>query len=422
MPVLTFGRVFVLAAVGVVATGAGLHYTGRPVPAPLDKIPYGKVIPPYTVAEAKPATGAGGPRSAAPQRPPATIVTAVAERRPMPVRLEAIGTAQTISAVTVRTRVESQIMEVGFKDGDVVKKGDLLFRLDSRQLEASLRQAEANVARDRASLVSAEADLRRAEELAKREFATDQRLETARATAATLRASIRGGEAAVDGLKVQLTYYTITAPVSGRIGVAALKEGNIAKTGDNSGVLATINQIDPIYVSFALPQRHLPEIKAAMTAGTATVRATQQGVTEAAEGKIAVIDNLVDATTGTIQMRAIFDNAGETLWPGALCQVRITLRVEPDAMTVPREAVQNGQSGAFVFVIEDGIARPRPVVVDRSIDGRVVLASGLKGGEAVVVDGALLLTDGARTVERNHGGGAGGRPPGNLTSQRGSST
>jgi multidrug efflux system membrane fusion protein len=411
MAVLTFGRVALLAVVGAVGAGAGFHYAGKPVPWPLDKIPYGKVIPPLTEA-AQPVQ-----RAAAPQRPPVTIVTAKAERMPMPVRLDAIGTVQTLSAVTVRSRVESQIMEVGFKDGDYVKKGDLLFRLDSRQLETQLRQAEANVVRDKASLVSAEADLRRAEELAKRDFATDQRLETARAAAATLRASIRGGEAVVDGLKVQLSYYTIVSPVSGRIGVAALKEGNIAKVGDTSGALATINQIDPIYASFALPQRHLPAIRAAMNADTATVLATQQGMAKGVEGKIAVVDNIVDATTGTIQLRAIFDNAAETLWPGALCQIRITLRVESDALTVPREAVQNGQNGPFVFVIEDNIAKARTVVLDRTVDGRVVLASGLKGGEAIVVDGALLLTDGARTIERNRGGQ---QVPSNQTSQRGS--
>lgn len=411
MAVLTFGRVALLAVVGAVGAGAGLHYAGKPAPWPLDKIPYGKVIPPLTEAT-QPVQ-----RAAAPQRPPVTIVTAKAERMPMPVRLDAIGTVQTLSAVTVRSRVESQIMEVGFKDGDYVKKGDLLFRLDSRQLETQLRQAEANVVRDKASLVSAEADLRRAEELAKRDFATDQRLETARAAAATLRASIRGGEAAVDGLKVQLSYYTIISPVSGRIGVAALKEGNIAKVGDTSGALATINQIDPIYASFALPQRYLPEIRAAMNANTATVLATQQGVAKGVEGKIAVVDNTVDATTGTIQLRAIFDNAAEMLWPGALCQVRVTLRVEPEALTVPREAVQNGQNGPFVFVVEDNIAKARTVVLDRTVDGRVVLASGLKGGEAIVVDGALLLTDGARTIERNRGGQ---QVPSNQTSQRGS--
>lgn len=414
MAVLTFGRVAVLAVIGAVGLGAGFHYTGRQVPWPLDRIPYGRLIPPYAEAAQRPANAPNRP--ATPQRPPVTIVTAKVERKPMPVRLDAIGTVQTMSMVNVRSRVDTQITEVGFKDGGYVKKGDVLFRLDSRLVETLLKQAEANVARDKASLISAEAELRRAEELAKREFATDQRLDTARAGVATLRASIRAGEAAVDGLKVQITYYTITAPVSGRIGVAGLKEGNIAKTGDNSTVLVTINQIDPIYVSFSLPQRYLSDIRAAMNAGTATVLATQHGAPNGVEGKIAVIDNLVDATTGTIQMRAIFDNPEETLWPGALCQVRLTLRVEPEALTVPREAVQNGQNGTFVFVVEDGIARARPVVVDRMIDERVVLTSGLKGDETVVIDGQLLLTDGARTVER----GPGRSPPATLTSQRGS--
>ncbi|TCR62212.1 efflux RND transporter periplasmic adaptor subunit [Bosea sp. BK604] len=415
MAVLTFGRVAVLAVIGTVGLGAGFHYTGRQVPWPLDRLPYGKLIPPYAEAAQRPANAQAN-RSATPQRPPVTIVTAKVERKPMPVRLDAIGTVQTISMVNVRSRVDTQITEVGFKDGGYVKKGDVLFRLDSRLVETLLRQAEANVARDKALLISAESELRRAEELAKREFATDQRLDTARAGVATLRASIRAGEAAVDGLKVQLTYYTITAPVSGRIGVAGLKEGNIAKTGDNSTVLVTINQIDPIYVSFSLPQRHLSDIRAAMNAGTASVLATQHGAPAGVEGKIAVIDNLVDATTGTIQMRAVFDNPEESLWPGALCQVRLTLRVDPEALTVPREAVQNGQNGTFVFVVEDGIARARPVVVDRMIDERVVLTSGLKGDETVVIDGQLLLTEGARTVERS----SGRSPPATLTSQRGS--
>lgn len=414
MAVLSFGRIVVLAVIGAVGVGAGFHYTGRQVPWPLERIPYGKLIPPYAAAAQRQA-GLQANRSATPQRPPVTVVTAKADRRAMPVRLDAIGTVQAISTVTVRSRVDTQITELGFTDGGYVKKGDVLFRLDSRQAEALLKQAEANVARDKASLASAETELRRTEALAKRDFATDQRLDTARTAVETLRAMIRGGEAAVEALQVQLTYYTITAPVSGRIGVAGLKEGNIAKTGDNSVALVTINQIDPIYVSFSLPQRHLSDIRAAMNAGTATVLATQHGAPKGVEGKIAVIDNLVDATTGTIQLRAIFDNPEETLWPGALCQVRVTLRVEPDALTVPREAVQNGQHGTFVFIVEDGIARARPVVVDRTIDDRVVLASGLKGGETVVVDGQLLLTEGARTVERSRGG----HPPAQLTSERG---
>ncbi|MDU0341448.1 efflux RND transporter periplasmic adaptor subunit [Bosea rubneri] len=415
---LSFGRLALFSAAGILAVGAALHYTGRPIPWPLDQVPFGKLVPTQAKPPAPVAATPGG-RGGAGNRPPVTVVTAKAERRAMPVRLDAIGTVQAISSVNVRSRVDTQITEVAFKDGGYVKKGDVLFRLDSRLAEALIKQSEASVAKDRASLASAETDLRRAEELAKRDFATDQRLDTARTQVATLKAAIRGGEAAVEALKVQLSYYTILAPVSGRIGVAGLKEGNIAKTGDNSTVLVTINQTDPIYVAFAVAQRHLPDIRAAMAAGTAVVQATQQGGAKSAEGTIAVVDNLVDATTGTIQIRASFENADETLWPGALCQVRVTLRVDPEAVTVPREAIQTGQNGSFVFIVEDGLARARTVVVDRTVDDRVVIASGLSGGETVVVDGQLLLTEGARTIERNRDRG-GQSPPPNQTSQRGS--
>jgi RND family efflux transporter MFP subunit len=419
MAVLTFGRVALFSAAGVLAAGAFLHYTGRPVPWPLDQVPYGKIIPgPAKPAATAAAPAAGGNRSGQVNRPPVTIVTAKVERRAMPVRIDAIGTVQAISTVNIRSRVDSQIMAVEFRDGAMVNKGDVLFRLDSRQLEAQLRQAEANVARDKASLIAAESDLRRAEELSRREIATDARLDTARTAVSTLRAAIRGGEAAVDSLRVQLSYYTITAPVSGRVGVAALKEGNIAKSGDSSAMLATINQIDPIYVSFAVAQRYLPEIREAMNAKTAVVQATQQGVGKSIEGTIAVIDNAVDATTGTIQLRASFDNAEETLWPGALGQVRLTLRTEADAVTVPREAVQTGQNGSYVFVIDNNLARARPIVVARNVDDRAVIASGLNGDETVVIDGQLLLTEGARTIERGRGGHS--PPAPNLTSQRGS--
>ncbi len=418
-----------IVAGGAVAAAAGLHMTGRPIPWPLSYIPVASYLPaqPQDAAAAKPGTppaatpgAAGGPAGG---RPPVSVITARAERKPMPVRLEAIGTVQTLSSVIVRSRVDSQIIEVGFNDGQVVKQGDLLFRLDSRQIEAQLKQFEALVARDRASLVSAEADLKRAEELAKRDFGTDQRLDTSRALVMTLRASIRGGEAAVEGLKVQLSYYTITAPVGGRVGVAGLKAGNIAKSGDSSVLLATINQVDPIYVTFSMPQRHLPEIREAMIKGNAIALATPQGFAKGVEGKLAVVDNAVDATTGTIMLRALFDNPGEVLWPGALCQVRVTLSTEPDAITIARDAVQTGQNGTYVFAVTNGIAQAKPVVVNRIVDGLAVLTSGLTGDETIVVDGQLVLTNGARVIERPPGGGppAGGRPPAaSPTTQRGS--
>jgi membrane fusion protein, multidrug efflux system len=354
------------------------------------------------------AQGQGAP-GGGDQRPPVSVSIAKAERKPAPVRLDAIGTVQTIATVAVRSRVDSQIMDVSFEDGATVKAGDILFKLDSRQIEAQLRQADANLARDRASLTLADADLKRAEELARRDFGTEQRLDTARTLVATLRASVRGGEAAIEGLRVQLSYYTISAPLAGRIGVAGLRSGNIARTGEAAAPLAVINQITPIYVSFSMPQRHLQDIREAM--GSATVTATMQGYDKGIDGKLALIDNAVDATTGTIQIRAVFENPSNLLWPGALCSVRMTLRMEQNALVVPREAVQSGQTGSYVFIIENGVARTRPVTVARTLDNEAVLASGLQGGETVVTDGQLLLTDGTRVAPRGAGSGQPPRAP-----------
>lgn len=353
-----------------------------------------------------PSQGRGG------ERPPVSVSIGKAERKAAPVRLDAIGTVQTIATVAVRSRVDSQIIEVSFEDGANVKAGDVLFKLDSRQIETQLRQADANLSRDRASLNLAQADLKRAEELARRDFGTEQRLDTARTLVATLSASVRGGEAAIEGLRVQLSYYTIAAPISGRIGVASLRAGNIARTGESAAPLAVINQITPIYVAFSMPQRHLPDIRSALE--TATVTATMQGYDKGVDGKLALIDNAVDATTGTIQIRAIFNNPDNLLWPGALCSVRMTLRMEPNALVVPREAVQSGQTGSYVFIVENGVARTRTVTVARTLDNETVLSSGLEGGETVVTDGQLLLTDGVRVAPR----GQTGEPPAPAGSTR----
>jgi RND family efflux transporter MFP subunit len=299
-----------------------------------------------------------------------------------------------------------------------VKPGDLLFRLDSRGIEAQIRQQEAALSRSRAQLDQAQRDVKRQEQLAANEFASKQRLDDARTTVETLSAQIRGDEAALDNLKVQLSYYTIRAPSGGRAGVAGLKAGNIAKTGDASGALVTIVQVTPIYVAFSVPQRLLPEIRTAMADGTAKVTATPQGSAESLEGKIAVIDNTVDPQSGTITLRAIFDNPKDLLWPGALCNVRVILRTEPEAVSIPTEAVQSGQSGNYVFVVADGTARVRPVTVARSVDGRAVIGTGLDGSETVVTDGHLLLNEGSKVEIRQRPGPgkapappSGGKPP-----------
>jgi len=316
----------------------------------------------------------------------------------MPVRFEAIGTVQTLASVAVRARVDSQIMAVEFTDGASVKAGDILFRLDPRQIDALIKQAEGNLLRSRATLELNEIDVRRKEQLAKNEATSQALVDTARANVATARAQIKADEAALENLKVQRTFFDITAPISGRAGVATLKAGSLTKSGEAGQVLATINQITPIYVAFPVPQRLLPELREAVADGAAIVTATPQGIAKGADGKIALLDNAVDATTGTIVARAIFDNGDELLWPGGLANVRVDLRQVPNSVVVPRESVQSGQQGSYVYIIENQTAQLRLVSIDRTIEGLTVVTAGLKGDEVVVIDGQSQLTNGARVA------------------------
>ena len=315
------------------------------------------------------AAGGGRPGAGGGGRPAVPVATAKVVRQAMPVRFDTIGTVQPIATVTLRSRVESQVLGVNFEDGADVKQGDILYQLDSRGIEAQIKQAEANLSRSRAQLEQAKRDVARNEALAANEYASRQKLDDSRTAVQTVAAQIRSDEAVLENLNVQLSYYTIRAPINGRIGVAGVKTGNIAKTGDSSAPLATINQISPIYVSFAVPQRLLPELRDGHAEGTSKVSATPQGMTDAVDGKIAVIENSVDAASGTILLRGMFENQNEVLWPGVLCNVRLVIRTEPNAVVVPREAVQTGQNGPFVFAITDGVAKVRPVVVDRTLRG-----------------------------------------------------
>lgn len=332
------------------------------------------------------------------QRPPVTVSLGKATRSAIPVRFDVIGTVQAMASVTLRARVDSQIISVEFEDGAIVKKGDVLFRLDSRQIEAQIKQAEATLAKNKAQLALYELEVSRNEQLAQREATSQQRLDVARANVATQKAQIRGDEAVLESLKVQRSYYDVVAPIGGRVGVAGLKAGNIARQGDAAPPLATINQTSPIYVAFPIPQRLLPELRQAMINRSARVTAIPQGSEAGIDGTIEVLDNTIDTTTGTITARASFDNPSELLWPGILCNVRVTLRVDENAVSVPREAVQTGQRGTYVFAIENGVAKQVPVTAERSIDGRTVILSGLKGDETVVTDGHSQLVNGARVI------------------------
>ena len=278
------------------------------------------------------------------------VLLGTAKREAVPVQFETIGTVQPVASVTLRPRVEGQILEISFADGALVKAGDVLVRLDSRGIDAQVRQAEAAVQRTTAQLEQAQRDVSRNEALAANEFASKVNLENAKTQVAAFNAQLASDRAALDNLRVTQSYYTISAPISGRAGVAGLKPGNIAKTGDGSVPFTVINQISPIYVAFSTPQRFLPDLKVALGNAGSSVDATIQGVGEKVKGKIAVIDNAVDTTSGTVMVRAIFDNEKEALWPGALCNVRVTLKVIDNAVTVPREAVQTGPRGTYVSV------------------------------------------------------------------------
>lgn len=366
----------------------------------------GPLVAPVLGQNAPPAQSSG----AAPRTFP--VALGKAERRAMPVRFDTIGTVQALSTVTLRSRVESQIIEVAFADGALVKKNDVLFRLDSRGIEAQIKQAEGNLARSAAQYEQTQRDVKRYEQLIASDSGSRLNLENSKTQVAAFAAQIQADQAALDNLRVSLSYYTIRAAIDGRMSVAALKEGNIAKTGDASVPLATLNQTSPIYVAFAVPQRYIVSLKEAGKEATASVMVTPQGSRRSFEGRISVLDNAVDAATGTLTVRAEFTNADEGLWPGLLCNVRVIFKVENNAVVVPRAAVQTGQKGTFVFVVDQGIAKVRMVTVDRTIDQLAVISEGLSGEETVVTDGQLLITDGVKVEQRGGGGGGGNAPAG----------
>jgi multidrug efflux system membrane fusion protein len=332
---------------------------------------------------------------------PVPVVVAPVERKDAPVRLEAIGTVQPLATVVVKSRIDGQIVKVHFKDGQDVKAGDTLFTLDSRAVEAQLRQAEAVLVRDRAQLANAKREVERQGELAAKNFASNQKLDEVKTTAAALEATVRADEAAVENLKVQISYCTITTPIDGRAGAVALKTGNNVKAVDTI-TLVTINQIHPIYVSFPVPQLALPEIRDGMKAGPLEVRVTPLGNAELHErGTLAFVDNQIDVATGTIALKAVFTNPRDTLWPGQFVSTRLTLRVEPNQIVVPPAAVQIGQNGNYVYVIKpDLTAEARQVQVARTVAEWTVITDGLKEGEQVVTDGALRLTTGTKVELR----------------------
>jgi multidrug efflux system membrane fusion protein len=335
------------------------------------------------------------------------IATAVIQKS-MPVQVEAIGTVQTMANVVIRARVDTQIEKVLFKEGDAVKAGDILFQLDKRSIEAQVRQAEAQMAKSRAQLANSRRDVERYQTLLSRDYASQQKADAVKTDSMALEATARADEATADNLRVVLSYYTIRAPITGRTGTIFLKEGNLVKGNDtaNASQLVTINQMDPIYVSYAVPQQILGELRDAQRQGPITIEATIPNTAGQLRGELAFVDNTIDVASGTVTLKASFPNPDEKLWPGQFVNVRTTLRVDPDVLVVPAQAVQIGQNGSYVFVIKpDRTAEYRAVKVSRTIGMDSVIAEGLTAGEQVVVDGQLRLTNGIRVEPRAMSGG-----------------
>src|SRR3954465_2667838 len=340
-----------------------------------------------------------GASAQGPQRPRVVSVeVGTAERKPVPVDVDSIGTVTPMSSVALKSRLETTIVAVHFEDGAKVKEGDLLFTLDSRQIDAQIEQAEGVLAKDQAQLEGAQRDLKRYGDLIGKGATTQVNLDNAKTQADILIGTIKADQSALDNLKVQKSYTIIRAPFSGRFSVANVKVGNFVRPADLAP-LAVINQMAPVYVTFAIPQRALVELRAAMTTGGSRVIATIPGHQRSEDGKVAMIENTVDATTGMVTVRGVMNNENETLWPGTLVNTKLIIRTE-QAITVPTAAVQRSQNGNYVFIMKDGKAHVQPVSVSRTFQGISVVATGLAGGEDVITDGQLLLSEGTPVAPR----------------------
>lgn len=326
------------------------------------------------------------------------VETAKAVRKQVPVRLDALGTVTPIASVAIKTRIDTTIDSVHFKDGAHVSKGELLFTLDCRAVDAQIQQTEGQVARDQAQLAGAQRDVTRYTTLAAKNATPQQTLDVALTQADVFKAAIKSDRGLLDNLKVQRSYCTITAPISGRISAAAVKVGNFVRQADTAP-MATINQMAPVYVTFTVTQKNLPELRAALAAQSATVEAVIPGVQKRAPGKVSMIENTIDAATGMATIRATMPNTDEALWPGTLVTTELTLRSE-EGVVVPTNAVQVSQTGNFVFVVENNVAKVRHIESARTVGSDTVVASGLNGGETVVTEGQLLLSDGTRVSPR----------------------
>ncbi|MGD9741929.1 MAG: efflux RND transporter periplasmic adaptor subunit [Dongiaceae bacterium] len=318
-------------------------------------------------------------------------------QKPIPIDIDTVGRVQAISTVAVRSRIDGVIESVEVADGQEVKAGEILFNLDDQEAQAELRTAEATLERDRSNLAIAQRDEERLQPLAAKDFASRQQLDQLAAATAAAKATVAADEAQLEAARIRLSYTVIRAPIDGRIGTIASKVGSSIRPNDVTALM-TINQLQPIYVSFAIPQRHLGDLQDAMAKGTLPVIAKIPGrEDEPQAGSVTFIENEVDPTTNTVSLKATFPNASDRLWPGQYVNVVVTLSVDEAAIVVPSDAVQISQDGSYVFVIHpDSTVELRPITVARTVGAETVVATGLQPGERVVTEGQLRLEPGSK--------------------------
>jgi multidrug efflux system membrane fusion protein len=331
---------------------------------------------------------------APPQAAPVPVTVTQVATRDMPVLAAAVGSVEAINSASVKSLIDGQLLESLVKDGADVAENQLMFRIDPRGAQASLHQAEAERAKDQATLEQARSQVKRYEGVAAKGYLSADQMDQYRTAAQTAAAAVKVDEANIAAAKVTLGYTEIRAPFAGRIGRILIQPGNVVKANDTNP-LVVINQVEPIYVNFALPGALLGRVLAAQKEAPLAASATVAGVPKALDGKVAFVDNAVDTTTGTIKVRAQFANAEHLLWPGQLVSVSLTLGHDPSATVLPDHAVQNGPQGPYVFVVKaDGHAEQRNVKVARVVAGQAVIEQGVAVGETVVLDGQSRVENG----------------------------
>ncbi len=384
-----------LAAAALVAVASALYYAFSGAPAPQKRV--GRF----------PAEG------------PAPVLVAAAARADVPVYLYAVGTVKALNTVTVRPQVDGKLLSVNFKEGQDVEKGDVLAKIDPTIYQAQLDQAVAKKAQDEAQLANAKIDLERYEKLAAVNAINKQQADTQKALVAQYTAQVQADQAAIENAQATLSYTTITAPISGRTGIRMVDEGNYVRAADAASAIVVLTQITPIAVQFSLPQQDLLRVSEAFAKSPLQVDAQRSGNDAVIDrGRLTVIDNQVDTTTGTVKLKAEFPNTARRLWPGQFVNVRLLIDTLKDVVVIPTGAVQRGPTGTFVYVVgDDNKAVMRPVEVEQQNETQTVVKRGLAPPERVVTTGFARLTDGSQVVIGSAGPPANG-PRGDEPAQR----